>query len=113
MLVGAILPRQSARYDAAPYPRATSPRRRLPPGKKLETLGPVFVRAAVGHGARGLLGEWRCLELFHPRPGALAHLSLGRGRPARHHRPGVPVVLQSGALEWARSILEGAHFRPG
>ena len=49
----------------------------------LEEMGTLPQRAPMGHGARGLQRERRRVELLHPRPGAFARLSLGRGRPCR------------------------------
>ena len=40
----------------------------------------------MGHGPRGLQRRRRRLELLQPRPGALARLPLGRGRPRRASR---------------------------
>ena len=40
----------------------------------------------MGNGARGLQRWRRCVELLHARPGALARLSLGRGRARRAFR---------------------------
>ena len=53
----------------------------------LEPLGPVPVRARLGHGARGLQRRRHGLGLLPPRPRALARLPLERGRARRHLRP--------------------------
>src|SRR5208283_3751206 len=57
-----------------------TPRRRWAAAEELETLGAIALRAAVGHGSRGLLGERSGLGVLPPRPRALARLPLGRGR---------------------------------
>ena len=60
--------------------------------RKLEAVGAVPVRAAVGHRARGLLGRWRLLDLLPARSRPQPRLSLGRRRPARLLRPRVPAL---------------------
>ena len=67
----------------------------------------------MGNGARGLQRQRRRLELLHPRPGALARLPLGRGRPGRHQRRPPGAVLRAGAVERARPDPQGARLRPG
>ena len=59
--------------------RGASPRRRR--GRPTGSAGAVSGRAAVGHGARGLLPDRRGLGVLPARPGALARVPLGRGRP--------------------------------
>ena len=54
----------------------------------------------------------RLLGLLPARPGPQPRLSLGRRRPARHHRPRVPALLCAGALERPRPDPEGAALRP-
>ena len=49
-------------------------------------LGPLPVRAAVGHRARGLQRRRHRLGILPARPRALARLPLGRGRHRRHLR---------------------------
>ena len=44
---------------------------------QLEALGPLSLRAAVGHGARGLLPGRRLLGILSPRPRPQPRLSLG------------------------------------
>ena len=59
------------------------PRRRSRPSRggadwwAVATMGPVPQRTPVGHGARGLQRQRRCLELLHPRSGALAGVQVG------------------------------------
>ena len=53
-----------------------------------------------------------CWEYFSARPGAQPRLPLGRGWPARHHRPPGPSLLRAGAVERARSDPQGAALRP-
>src|SRR5439155_18481433 len=97
--------------------RSRSPggRRRAP--KELEALGALSRRAAMGHGARGLLRGRDLLGIFPPRPRPQPRLSLGRGWAARHLRSRRPALLRIGALEWSGSDLEGAFVwldqRPG
>ena len=92
--------------------RRTIGSRRTHPRPRLEALGPVPLRAAVGHRARGLLGRRRLLGLLPARPRAQPRLPLGRGRPARHLRSRVPAVLRAGAVERRRSDPQGAPVRP-
>src|SRR5262249_19132244 len=78
----------------------------------LAALGAVPGRAPVGDGPRGLLAGWRALALLHARPGPLAGLPLGRGRPARCLRQRRPPLPRPRALESARPDPEGAALRP-
>src|SRR5690349_13339387 len=55
-------------------------------GSPVEEVGTVSQRAAVGHGSGGLQRGRQRLELLHTRPGAIASLSLGRGRNRRDLR---------------------------
>ena len=48
---------------------------------------------------------------FTPRPGALARLPLGRGRPRRHLRRPAAALLRARALERQRSDPQGAAVR--
>ena len=75
-------------------------------------VGPVPLRAPVGHGARGLQRGRRRLELLHPRPGPLARLPLGRGRPGRHLRRQAAALLRPRALERQGPDPQGAAVRP-
>ena len=75
-------------------------------------MGPLSERAAMGHCPRGLQHRRQRLGLFHPRPGAIARLSLGRGRTRRDlRRPSVP-VLRAGTLERQGSDSQGTDIRP-
>ena len=69
-------------------------------------------RAAVGHGARGLQRQRRRVVVLQPRPGPLARLPLGRGRPGRDQRRAPTAVLRPGAVERAGPDPEGAPVRP-
>ena len=80
--------------------------------RALAALGPVPERAPVGHRARGLQPRRQRLGLLHPRPGALARLPLGRGRPRRHLRRQAAPVLRAGAVERQRPDPQGAAVRP-
>ena len=64
--------------------RGAAAGRRPGPGVPWRALGPVPQRAPVGHGPRGLQRQRRRLVVLQPRPGAVARLPLGRGRPRRH-----------------------------
>src|SRR5438034_7571570 len=78
----------------------------------LEALGPLPVRASMGHGAGGLLGGRQLLGVLPARPGPKPGLSLGRRRPAGHVRRPVPPRLRTRALERARPDPQGAVVRP-
>src|SRR5579875_3915228 len=65
----------------------------------------------MGNGSRGLQREWRCMELFPVRARALTRVSLGRRWNRRIQRPASEDLFCAGAVEWARSVLEGAAFR--
>ena len=54
----------------------------------------------------------RRLGLLHPRPGPLARLSLGRGRPGRHLRRPAAALLRAGPVERQRPDPQGAAVRP-
>ena len=56
------------------------------PHRPLAALGTVPGRAAVGDGARGLQPRRDGLGVLPSRPGSVARLPLGRGRPRRHLR---------------------------
>ena len=79
--------------------------------RRMEKVGAVPQRAPVGHRARGLQRERRRLELLHPRPGPLARLPLGRGRPRRHLRRPAASLLRAGALERQGPDPQGAAVR--
>src|SRR4029077_21151755 len=53
----------------------------------LAPLGSLPVRAAVGNRPRRLQSKRRRLDIFSPRPRALAYLPLGRRRDRRNLRP--------------------------
>ena len=53
----------------------------------------------------------KLLGLLPPRSCAQPRVSLGRGRPAGHHRSAVPALLCVGALEQQRPDLERAALR--
>src|SRR5207244_667408 len=65
--------------------RAPAAQRRRRSHRELETLGPVLIRTAVGHRARGLLAIRKLLGLFPARSRAEPRVPLGRRRIARHH----------------------------
>src|SRR5512134_1229079 len=88
------------------HTRARSPRRR-PQGRALEALGPLPLRAPVGHGAGGLFRRWFLLELPAARSRAEPCLSLGRGRPLRCFGRSVPPEPRAGALERERPHPQG------
>ena len=92
--------------------RKLAPRRGSQRQSRLEEVGTVPQRAPVGHGPRGLQRRGRRLELLHPRPGALARLSLGRGRPGRHLRRPAAALLRARAVERQGSDPQGAAVRP-
>ncbi len=77
----------------------------------MAAVGTVSQRAAVGHGPRGLQPERRRVELLHPRPGAVARVSLGRGRARRLLGPQAAAVFRAGALERQGPDPEGAALR--
>ena len=76
----------------------------------LEEVGAVPQRAAVGHRPRGLQPRRQRVGLLHPRPGAVARLPLGRGRPGRHLRRQAAAVLRAGAVERRDPILKERLF---
>ena len=51
-------------------------------------------------------------DYFTPRPGPLARLPLGRGRPGRHLRRPAAALLRAGAVERQGSDPQGAPVRP-
>src|SRR5439155_8844063 len=92
--------------------RSSSPcgRRRAP--EKLEALGTLSCRTAMGHRARRLLGGGDLLGIFPARPRPQPRLPLGRGWSARPVRSRRPPLLRIGAVEWSRSDSEGALVWP-
>ena len=66
----------------------------------------------MGDRPRGLQRRRRRLELLHPRPGPLARLPLGRGRPGRHLRRPAAALLRAGPVERQGSDPQGAPLRP-
>ena len=85
--------------------------RKTPLARKIGNVGGLSFRAAVGDCARGLFGLGELLGVLSARPCAQPRVSLGRGRPAGHHRSAVPALLCLGALEWPRPDFEGAALR--
>ena len=77
-----------------------------------KAVGSLPQRAPVGHGARGLQRGGGLLELLHPRPGPLARLSLGGGRPGRDLRRSAAALLRAGPLEREGPDPQGAPLRP-
>ena len=65
----------------------------------------------MGDRARGLQRGRRRLGLLHPRPGAVARLPLGRGRPGRHLRRQAAALLRAGAVERQGPDPQGAPVR--
>ena len=104
---------------AAGVTSLSAPQRRARPAGRIAqrvepvaAVGPVPVRAAVGHGARGLFRRRRRLVLLPvravPRPG----LPLGRGRARRDLRPLRLPELLDRDVERARPDPQGARVRP-
>ena len=77
----------------------------------MEGVGPVSLRAPVGHGPRGLQLQRRRLEPLHARPGPLARLPLGRGRDRRDLRRPPAAVPGARAVERRRPDPQGADVR--
>ena len=75
--------------------------------RSVETVGAIFKRAAMEHGARGLQPVRRCMEPFHPRSGALPRVPLGRRRPRRHFRRQAAALLRIGAVERLLALSPG------
>jgi hypothetical protein len=80
---------------------------------RVEEVGPLPLRAPVGHGARGLQCERRRLELLHARSGALAGVQVGRGRHRRHLGRPPATLLGAGAVERQGPDHQGAAVRAG
>ena len=107
------------RRGQARHRRAPSARRGRWPGggrplqrQPLVRVGPLPLRARVGHRARGLQRARRRVELVPPRPRAVARLPLERGRdgrPLRHPPRAVPGPV---AVERRRPDPQGADVRP-
>ncbi len=102
-----------SRHDRKRHRPGTAAPRAGPAGHRLEEVGPVPERAPVGHRARGLQRRRQCLELLHPRPGALARLPLGRGRAGRHQRRPPGALLRTRPVERTRPDHQGAPVRAG
>ncbi len=81
------------------------------PLRPLEPLGTVSGRARLGHRARGLQRQWRCLALLPLRTFAPAHLPLERRRPGRHLRPPPAYLLRPGPVERPRPHPQRAPLR--
>ena len=94
-----------------PQRRTSAPRKSAPRQGELAPVGPLSLRAGLGHGARGLQRRRRRLGHFSARPGALARLSLERGRPRRHLRREAAAVLCAGAVERPGPDPQGARLR--
>ena len=95
---------------AVAEPAATGGGRGADP--ELEALGPLSVRAAVGHGARGLLAGRRLLGLFSPRPGPAAAPTAGArtacwGSPTANAGCVSPRPCGTGAMPCSRNGLFG------
>src|SRR5947199_6205344 len=73
------------RYGSFADRRASATHRRCSTHKKLEALGAVFIRTAMGYGARRLFVVRKLLGLFPARSRPEPRLSLGGRRIARHH----------------------------
>ena len=91
--------------------RERAGRRDPRPYLRLAALGSVSVGALLGHGARGLLHQRRCLAVPQLRAGPRQGLSLGRGRDRRHLRPLPALVLRAGVLERPGPAPQGAPVR--
>ncbi len=74
-------------------------------------MGSVSERAPVGHGARGLQRQRRCLGVLHARSCAQPRVSLGRRRSRRILRSRAAPVPVAGAVERPRPDPEGAIVR--
>ena len=106
--------RRQARHGRAPPARRGDGTGRGRPVQRqpLVRVGPVPLRARVGHGARGLQRQRRRVELVpaRPRPVALVPVERGRdGGALRHPARAVPRVV---AVERRRPDPQGADVRP-
>jgi hypothetical protein len=91
----------------------TTPRRGPQPAlKNWKRWGPYLSERQWATVREDYSAGWLLLGLFSARPRPQPRLSLGRGRPARHHRPRMPALFRARALERPRSDSEGAALRP-
>ena len=74
--------------------------------------GPYLAERAWGTVREDYSPDGDAWEHLRPRSGALARLSLERGRPGRHLRRAAAAVLRAGAVERPRPDPEGARIRP-
>ena len=74
--------------------------------------GPYLSERQWGTVREDYSAERRRLGLLHARPGALARLPLGRGRPRRRLRRQAAALLRARAVERRRPDPEGAAVRP-
>ena len=74
--------------------------------------GPYLSERQWGTVREDYSDERRRLELFQPRPGPLARLSLGRRRHRRHLRRPADALLRARALERQGSDPQGTPVRP-
>ena len=105
--------RREARHRRAPSARGGDGTGRGRPVQRqpLVRVGPVPLRARVGHGARGLQRQRRRVALVPARPRPLALVPLERGRDGgalRHPARAVPRVV---AVERRRPDPQGADVR--
>ena len=105
--------RRQARHGRAPPARGGDGTGRGRPVQRqpLVRVGPVPLRARVGHGARGLQRQRRRVALVPARPRPLALVPLERGRDGgalRHPARAVPRVV---AVERRRPDPQGADVR--
>ncbi len=78
----------------------------------LEALGPYLSERQWGTVREDYSPYGNAWEYFSARPGALARLSLGRGRHRRHQRRQSAAVPGAGALERQGPDPQGAAVRP-
>ena len=83
--------------------------RRSAPWKK---WGPYLAERQWGTVREDYSDERQRLGLFQPRPGPLARVPLGRGRPGRDLRRPAASLLRARPLERRRSDRQGAPVRP-
>ncbi len=102
----------AVKHEAGGDRRGAAAGRQRRPSRPLEPLGPVPVRAGLGHGARGLQRGRGRLGLLSPRPRALARLPLERRRARRDLRPPPARLLRARALEREGPDPQGAALRP-
>ena len=90
-------------------PGARAPRGGADRRGAVEGVGPVSLRAPVGHGPRGLQPQRRRLEPLHARPSPLARLPLGRGRAS----PGSATTASGCASRWRSGTAPTRSSRSG